>query len=123
MAEDFTTQTGPSIMHRRLRLADVPPANLAELAQRLVAEQGVLGAAPTHDGKGIQVTYDAAFTDYGVLEQCAAAAGSPPPANAFSRLRSAWFCYLDQNARDNAGHGGGACCSQPTEIYANRRRH
>lgn len=90
---------------------------LAALAQT----DGVLGARVDRNGR-LRIHYDAARIGFGDVEHALTAAGLSLPTGASWRLKSAWYRYLDANARSNAQAKAGACCSKPTDIYANRRR-
>lgn len=39
-----------------------------------------------------------------------------------TRLRIAWQSYLDRNARANLTMPDSPCCSNPTSVYASRRK-
>ncbi len=39
-----------------------------------------------------------------------------------SSLKAAWYRYLDETARANAGAPRGSCCSSPTKVYTQRRK-
>ncbi|ROR34781.1 hypothetical protein [Inmirania thermothiophila] len=86
------------------------------------ALEGVEGVEAVRIGAGLEVTYDAARVDYPTLMAAAEAAGAAAARGWLARLRRAWYGYLDGNLRANARAKAGPCCSNPTEILAQRRR-
>ena len=77
--------------------------------------------AASLEGARLRVTYDLTRQDFpGLLAQLRGAGllGSP---GALGRLRAAWYGYLDRNTRDSVQSKGGACCSDPREVYLRRR--
>ncbi|HKK13211.1 MAG TPA: heavy-metal-associated domain-containing protein [Gammaproteobacteria bacterium] len=108
------------------RRVAVPGADGAEaleaIRERLESCPGVM--AVHRDGRRcrVRLTYDASQVGFDHLVSELAAAGYPVAGGVWSRLKRQWFSYLDDNARANAGGGKGACCSQPSDIYAARSR-
>ncbi len=70
----------------------------------------------------LTVTYDASQTGFWVIEKILDDTGKPIKKSGWSRFKSSWYRYLDENAQNNAKSKGGACCSKPSDIYANRRK-
>jgi len=101
---------------------NLPPPSDREAACALLRDlEGVEDA--TVAGKRVRVTYDLTRQDYpGMLAQLRGSGllGAP---GMLTRLRAAWYGYLDHNTRDSLQSKGGACCSDPREVYARRRGH
>ena len=72
--------------------------------------------------KKLYVEYDASKLGYNNLKKQLAEIGYPVSNNFWSNIRGALYQYQDENIRGNATSGDGACCSNPTDIYAKRRR-
>lgn len=87
----------------------------------LAQTDGVLGTRVDRNGR-LRIHYDAARIGFGNIEHALTAAGLSLPKGTLWRLKSAWYRYVDANARSNAQAKAGACCSKPTDIYASRRR-
>lgn len=94
----------------------------AAIRDRLEECPGVLAAKPDGARATVRITYDASQIGFGQLIDALAAAGYPSGSGVWTRLKRTWFCYLDSNARANAGGGKAACCSRPSDIYASRSR-
>lgn len=110
-------QAGPLVVERRLRLGGTAGPEAAVVAGEL---EGVVEAR-TGNG-GLRIRYDRARCDFGALVTALRAAGCAAEPGWSGRWRTAWFRYLDRNLRDSAQGGGAACCSDPREIYASRRK-
>jgi hypothetical protein len=85
---------------------------------------GVLGVRSDAKRRRVHLTYDATRVGFGELMAHLESAGYPAARDLWNRVKRNWFQYLDGNVRANAGGGGGACCSRPSDVYASRsRRH
>ncbi len=103
--------------------ASIVPEQAEHIAQSLLEAAGVV---EVHVGPGfsrVQVTYDVSRIDFSRIEHILTDCGFPPPGNWRQRVRRAWYGFVDENVRDNAPSSSGNCCSQPTNIYASRKRH
>lgn len=72
--------------------------------------------------KQIWITYDAAQIGFGEIERLLSECRYPVSNSWWSRYKSAWYRYLDENARENAQSKAGPCCSNPSDIYAKRHK-
>lgn len=110
-------RAGPLVVERRLRLRGAAGPEAVATAGEMV------GVVEVHSGGGgLRIRYDCARCDFGALVTALRAAGCAAEPGWSGRWRTAWFRYLDRNLRDSAQGGGGACCSDPREIYASRRK-
>jgi len=111
------------VVTRWLRAA--APLDEAQASRAIEAIVGLGGvAAVVAAGRRrnrLRVTYDASRVGFDALRKALQGAGVNPAPGSWSRLRSAWFTYLDTNAQANAGASGGSCCSNPSDVYASRK--
>lgn len=63
--------------------------------------------------KQLRVRYDASRVGFREIERLLDEVGIARPTGVWWRLRSAWYAFVDQNARGNARSGSGACCNRP----------
>jgi len=111
------------VVQRSLRVSSVHPQNdVKALHHSLATKKGVKTVDIDTNRTRLRITYDAAQIGFDVIEKILANAGYPPDVSWWSRIKSGWYRYLDENARINAKSKGGACCSNPSDIYANRRK-
>lgn len=111
------------MVHRSLRMQGVHHQNDAQILQQcLVKQKGVKNVDIDVKRARLKITYDASQVGFGAIERALADTGYPPETNWWSRLKSGWYRYLDENAQANAKTKGGACCGNPSDIYANRRK-
>lgn len=111
------------VVHRTFRMKDKHDQNnVEEIKNCLGTVNGVRSVKVDMNGAKLSVSYDAAQTDYGVIENTLKDAGYPSRNSGWSNMMSSWYRYLDENAQTNAKSKGGACCSKPSGIYANRRK-
>ncbi len=61
----------------------------------------------------LRIRYDATCVGFGDIERLLGEAGIQRAEGAWWRFKSAWYRFLDNNARSNAISGGGACCNRP----------
>ncbi len=107
------------VLARRFRLAQPLPA---ALRQRLAEMPGVQELETVKTGRYLIVRYDVLCLTYGLLQQALLEGGASLHNGLGQRLRAAWYGYVDDNARHNAGARGGACCSQPDKVYLSRHK-
>ncbi|HHI94181.1 MAG TPA: heavy-metal-associated domain-containing protein [Gammaproteobacteria bacterium] len=111
------------IVHRSLRIQGVHHQDDVQAVQRCLAKQkGIKNSNVDVKRARLKITYNAAQIGFGVIEKVLTDAGYPPGTGWWSGLKSGWYRYLDENAQTNARSKGGACCSNPSDIYANRRK-
>lgn len=129
MDKEKTEKTEPGILnaafvaHRSLKMQRMQDHDSTQIIQACLAElEGVLTTEVNVSRMRLTVTYDAAQTDFGSIEKTLRDAGYPPENGWWSKLKSGWYRYLDENAQTNAKSKGGACCGKPSDIYANRRK-
>ncbi len=121
--QEHNTVDSGFVVTRRLRAAVPLEETQAKQAVEVIgALEGVSAVVATGRRRsGLRVTYDASRIGFGALRKALQEAGLTPVSGPWSRLRAAWFNYLDTNARANAGTSGGSCCSSPSDVYASRK--
>jgi hypothetical protein len=111
------------VVHRKLSI----PAILGKDCARMIRESffvidGVQEIVMDMDHKTMRITYDASQIGFDEIERLLSECGYPVSGSWWSRYKSGWYSYLDENARANAKSKDGACCGNPGNIYANRRK-
>jgi copper chaperone CopZ len=108
---------------RRFRISTpAAPEQADSIAASLLEVDGIDKVRIRTGAIRVRVTYDASRIDFGQIEQLLVDWGYPPPGHWWHRAKRAWYCFLDENARDNARSSPGHCCSKPTDVYASRKR-
>jgi len=109
------------VVHRSLRVQNADN-NAQKIENCLISLKGIRMVDVDLKKGRLAITYDASQTSFGIIEKALNDVDCPPKKNGWSRLKSSWYRYLDENAQANAKSKGGACCSNPSDIYANRRK-
>jgi len=112
---------GDFSVHRTLSLPGMADDDVPRIQACLKELPGMQQVVFDVARKKIVLTYDASRLGFQRVEQALSDAGWPPAGGRWSRLRYAWYRYLDENARANA-EAKGACCSKPSDVYAKRRK-
>ena len=107
---------------RSLQLPGIAAEMLADVLPYLQALPGMDGVAMDPSRHRLLLHYDASQLGFAQIEQALREAGWPLPDGRWARMRHAWYRYLDENAQANAAAKGGACCSNPSDVYARRQR-
>ncbi len=101
-----------TVVLREIALAESQGERLSAAVEQVGRLDGVLHAE-RHGAARLRLRYDAARIAYGEIERALDAAGLRRRATLWWRVRAAWYRYLDENIKANAGTRGGACCSRP----------
>lgn len=111
------------VVHRVLPIQGMRTQNDVEIIQGHLAKlKGVQAFDVNLKKSKVKITYNAAQTDFGIIEKTLNDSGYSPKNSRWSKFKSSWYRYLDENAQTNAKSKGGACCSNPSDIYANRKK-
>jgi copper chaperone CopZ len=111
------------VVHRSLPVPGVhDQGNVQTIHDCLGGLDGVQEVDVDSARKRVRVVYDAAQVGFEAIEKVLIDAGYPLADNWWVRFKSGWYRYLDENARANAQSKGGACCSNPSDIYAKRHK-
>lgn len=99
---------------RRLRLPDLNDATAAQAVEQALTEMpGIRDFKldiPRHE---LRVRYSATETGYQAIVDCLTGLGLAPQRSRWSRLKTAWYLFTEDNARQNAAAPPPACCNKP----------
>lgn len=97
---------------REIALVEGQGERLTAAVEQLARLDGVLHVELRGDAR-LRLRYDVARIAHGEIERVLDGAGLCRRATLWWRVRAAWYRYLDENIKANAGARGGACCSRP----------
>lgn len=112
---------GPFAVNRTLGTMERSRERLDRAARSVEATEGMLRVRAGRRGR-LRVRYDASCVGLWDVERLLEEAGIALSRSAWWRLKATWYRFLDQNARANAVSKGGACCSNPLDVFAKRQR-
>lgn len=112
---------GDFLLHRSLVLPGMAADDVDTIQACLKALPGMQQVVFDIGRQKVLLTYDASLLGFWTIEQVLTEAGWPPLKSRWARMRYAWYRYLDENARANA-EARGACCSNPSDVYAKRHK-
>lgn len=97
---------------RTIPLAPQAAETLAGALDALRATAGIIEARLARPAS-LMLRYDAAVIGIREIENFLQGTGVACNATRAWRLKSAWYAFVDGNARSNAASTGGACCNRP----------
>jgi len=110
---------GPFDVTRRIPLAPAAAETLQNAVRQLNAVDSILDARIDRHGK-LRISYDSTSVGIRDIEAWLDSAGVARASGTGWRLKSAWYRFLDENARANARSRGGACCNRPPSAHGPR---
>ena len=111
------------VARRKVSVLGVHDRNsLKVICEQLSDMSGIQSIEQELDNNRIVVVYDTAKIGFNVIEKAFSDAGYSLLNNRWERFKYAWYRYLDENAKANAESKDGACCSNPSYIYAKRHK-
>lgn len=111
------------VVHRSLPVPGVHDQSSTQVIHDCLGElEGVQEVDIDLARKKVRVVYDAGQIGFEAIEKVLIDAGYPLADNGWVRFKTGWYRYVDENARANAQSKGGACCSNPSDIYAKRHK-
>jgi len=110
---------GPFDVSRKIPLAPAAAEALQDAVRQLTAVDSILDAHIDRHGQ-LRISYDSASVGIRDIEALLDETGVARAAGAGWRLKSAWYRFLDENARANARSQGGACCNRPPSAPGTR---
>lgn len=117
---------GAFALNRIIPVAPVSEDKLLEAAQVLRQQKAVIDAHIDKRGR-LRAAYDASRIGMHNIELLLDDLEIPRDATFWSRVKLAWFRMTDDNARDNARAGNGACCNRPPtvprDLASEKKRH
>lgn len=111
-----------AIVKRTIRLQRHGQMDSAALQARLETLAGMAEVHVSPDGARLKLRYDVTRTGLDEVLELLAQTGHRPAKRGWQRLRHGIYRYTEQTARENLRAGGGACCSNPADIYARRHK-
>jgi len=111
------------IVRRSLRVPQMRDKAAVDIVQACLSElDGMVTVNIKLNRARLKLSYDASKINFGNVLKKLEGAGYPMANDWWSGFKTSWYRYLDENAQTNAKSKGGACCSNPSDIYANRRK-
>ncbi|MBD3610100.1 MAG: hypothetical protein HUJ30_06085 [Gammaproteobacteria bacterium] len=86
----------------------------------MLSQQDAVIDAHINKRERLRAAYDASRIGMRDIETLLDAIGVARDPSLWSRLKLSWFRMTDENARDNARAGTGACCNRPPIVPHNR---
>lgn len=111
---------GPFDVDRTIPLLPAAANALEEALLKMSAIEPVTDARVDHRGQ-LRIRYDASIVGIRDIERLLDESGVGRPSSTGWRFKSAWYRFLDGNARSNALSKGGACCSRPPTLWSGDR--
>ena len=111
---------GPFDVSRKIPLAPVATEKLQDAVRQLTALDPILDAHIDRRGH-LRISYAVSHIDIRDIETLLDKAGIARASASWWRLKSAWYRFLDGNARANAHSQGGACCNRPPAASGSSR--
>lgn len=108
---------GPFDVDRSIPLLPVAADILEEATRKVSALEPVVDAYADRRGQ-LQIRYDASSVGIRDIERLLDESGVGRLSNAWWRLKSAWYRFVDDNARSSAHSSGGACCNRPPTLWS-----
>lgn len=106
---------GPFDASRRIAVASGSPEQLHQAIQRLRAMAPVIDVELDRQNR-LHVVYDASRLGMREIESLLGNSGITPGNGFWMSLKQGWYRFLDDNARENARTGSGACCNRPPPV-------
>lgn len=100
------------VVTRKIPLNMVPEEKLREAISQIMVKEPVIGAKMDKRNY-LHVTYDASFICIHDIEAWLDDLAITRKSDPWWHLKSAWYAFLDENAKSNATSTGGACCNRP----------
>jgi hypothetical protein len=112
MLKKAKADKGPFDVTRKIQLAPAATEKLQDAVQQLTAIETIIDAHVDRHGQ-LRISYDASSAGIRDIEVLLDKAGVARASGFWWRLKSAWYRFLDENAKSNARSGSGACCNRP----------
>jgi hypothetical protein len=119
----YATVNPATVLKRTFRLQrgqSAPPHR--RLDPMLTALPGVVETRLERSGRRLKLRYDATQIALDAILQRMDEIGIRPATGVWQRLKQAWYRYVDETVKENNHVKGGACCSNPADIYAQRHK-
>ncbi len=107
---------GPFDVTRKISLAPTATEKLQKAVQQFTAIEPIINAHVDRHGQ-LRISYDASSVGIRDIEALLDKLDLARTSDIWWRLKSAWYRFLDENAKFNARSGGGACCNRPPSAH------
>lgn len=107
---------GPFDVTRKISLVPTAAEKLQDAVQQLTAIELIIDAHVDRHGQ-LRISYDASSVGIRDIEALLDKLDIARKSDIWWRLKSAWYRFLDENAKSNARSGGGACCNRPPSAH------
>jgi len=111
---------GPFDVDRTIPLRPVAADKFEEAVRKICALEPVVDAHIDRHGQ-LRIRYVASSVGIRDIERLLDESGVRRPSNAWWQFKSAWYRFLDDNARTNAHASGGACCNRAPTPWSGDR--
>ncbi|MHB1084869.1 MAG: hypothetical protein ACYCZA_08515 [Thiobacillus sp.] len=101
----------PFDVDRTIPLRPVAADTLEQAIRKMTTLESVIDAHADPRGP-LRIRYDASRVGIRDIERLLDESGIGRPSSAWWQFKSAWYRFLDDNARTNAHASGGACCNR-----------
>ncbi len=112
MVGETADNAGAFSVSRNIPLGTGPDLKIRRAIESLV-ERDLGVTAKMIPGNRLQVAYDASRVGIRDIENWLKEAGIAIGQGLGWQMKSAWYAFLDENAKSNARSSGGACCNRP----------
>lgn len=100
------------VVSRNIPLKPFEEEKLLEAIADLAGRDLIVGARTTSRNR-LHVSYDASCVGIRDVESWLEEKGILVDPGLGWKMKSAWYAFLDENAKSNARSSGGACCNRP----------
>lgn len=114
------TEKGPFDVDRTIPVLPVAADSLEEAIRKMTSLEPVIYAHADSHGQ-LRIRYDASSIGIRGIERLLDESGIGRSFSAWWRFKSAWYRFLDDNARTNAHSSGGACCNRAPTLWSGGR--
>lgn len=113
-AQTSLKPSGPWEVRRRIRMPSLTHQADGLAAERAVSElSGVVAVIANVEKHRLDIRYDASRLNYLRIVETLEQTGFPPLVSWWSRMKSNWYRFSDETARENAQAPPPACCNKP----------
>ncbi|MEJ2453463.1 MAG: heavy-metal-associated domain-containing protein [Candidatus Thiodiazotropha sp.] len=113
-ARESLKPSGPWEVRRRIRLPSLShQADALAVEGVISALPGVVTAVADVEKQRLDIRYDASRLNYLRIVEALEQTGFPALVSWWSRMKSNWYRFTDETARENANVPPSACCNKP----------
>jgi hypothetical protein len=105
-------QSNPFAVSRTVPLKPAALDRVRDVIKSLESRDLIVGAR-LDDRNRLHVVYDSSCVGIRDIENWLYDSGLSAESGFGWRMKSAWYAFLDENAKSNARASGGSCCNRP----------